>query len=184
MVVANFCVDGDGRHLGNTGGGTANMYAVMARLWGELAERGRITEAERRDCTLCNYYRTEEEVRRPFQPGGAAAEAGLKLLTCETRVTPCRYREDWLAQQRGAAGGGGGADARKHAAALIGTLRSWSNSTFLGALDESRGQAERELIVEEFWDSYVDLVAQSPEEHGMAYVHCFLTFEKAGGGGD
>merc|ERR1719380_283450 len=100
MVVANFCVDGDGRHLGNTGGGTANMYAVMARLWGELAERGRITEAERRDCTLCNYYRTEEEVRRPFQPGGAAAEAGLKLLTCETRVTPCRYREDWLAQQR------------------------------------------------------------------------------------
>ena len=108
MVVANFCVDGDGRHLGNTGGGTANMYAVMARLWGELAERGRITEAERRDCTLCNYYRTEEEVRRPFQPGGAAAEAGLKLLTCETRVTPCRYREDWLAQQRGAAGGGGG----------------------------------------------------------------------------
>ena len=184
MVVANFCVDGDGRHLGNTGGGTANMYAVMARLWGELAERGRITEAERRDCTLCNYYRTEEEVRRPFQPGGAAAEAGLKLLTCETRVIPCRYREDWLAQQRGAAAGGGDADARKHAAALIGTLRSWSNSTFLGALDESRGQAERELIVEEFWDSYVDLVAQSPEEHGMAYVHCFLTFEKAGGDGD
>ena len=112
MVVANFCVDGDGRHLGNTGGGTANMYAVMARLWGELAERGRITEAERRDCTLCNYYRTEEEVRRPFQPGGAAAEAGLKLLTCETRVTPCRYREDWLAQQRGAAGGGGGGGGR------------------------------------------------------------------------
>ena len=30
----------------------------------------------------------------------------------------------------------------------------------------------------------MDLVAQSPKEHGMAYVHCFLTFEKAGGDGD
>jgi len=67
-----------------------------------------------------------------------------------------------------------------HAAAFVGTLRSWSNSTFLSALDDSRGQAERELIVDEFFDSYTDLVAQSPEEHGMAYVHCFLTFEKVG----
>ena len=63
---------------------------------------------------------------------GPVWEAGLRLLTCETRVTPCRYREGWLArQQGGAAGAGGEEEARKHASAFIGTLRSWSNSTAL-----------------------------------------------------
>jgi len=108
MVVANLCVDGGGHHLGNTGNGTVSMYSIMARLWRELAERGRITEAELRNCTFCNYYRTEEETRKPFLPGGRAAEAGLHLLSCETRITECRYREEWLARQRKSAGGGGG----------------------------------------------------------------------------
>jgi len=94
MVAANFFVGDDGHYLGHTGGGTASMYSVMSTLGRGLAERGRIMEAELRNCTFCNYSRTEEETRRPFLPGGRAAEAGLRLLTCETRVTLCQYRED------------------------------------------------------------------------------------------
>ena len=64
------------------------------------------------------------------------------------------------------------------AKAYIPTLRSWSESTFAGALDPARPAAERAEIIDRFYDSYEQAVAKEPEGHGMDYVHCFMQIRK------
>ena len=66
------------------------------------------------------------------------------------------------------------------AKAYIPTLRSWSESTFAGALDPQRPAAERAAIIDRFYDSYESAVAANPQGHGMDYVHCFMQIRKRG----
>jgi hypothetical protein len=173
FVFVNFSETEEGYCLGGTDVG-ASMYDNFARLMRELVDDGTITEAEFAACTFPNHYRSAEETLRPFKENGGTFE-GLKVVSCEERIVRCPYREeltDALAR-------GEERDGAKYAEDFYATTRTWSNSTFLNALDAARPQAEREDIVERFFGMYKAEIAQDPGSHGMDYVHCYLVVEKA-----
>ena len=167
LVLANFCVDEDGRYLGNTGG--VNMFDTFAKHWRALMTAGAISEAEYRAGTLQQFYRTVAEFEAPFvDPVSPVRRAGLRLDHTATRVTACPYAEAFRAHR----------DAEAFARAYIPTLRSWTESTFFSALDPSRSREARQAIIDAFYDAYQADVAAAPDGHGMDYVHCFSVMTK------
>jgi hypothetical protein len=145
------------------------MFDQYELHWRALLEAGAITRAEYDRATFQQHYRTPAECAAPFQdPSSAISRAGLVLERSFTRVTPCPYAEDFRRTGDGAA----------FAKAYIPTLRSWSESTFAGALDPARPLGERQALIDRFYDSYEAEVARNPTGHGMDYVHCFMQIRK------
>jgi SAM dependent carboxyl methyltransferase len=168
LVLANFCQDESGHYLGYTGG--RNMHDSFARHWRWLRDTGAITSAEYAAASFPQYYKTVAEFRAPFDnPDTPVSRAGLRLLACETRVTPCPYAARFAAD----------GDAEAFAAAYVPTLRSWSENVFLGALDPARSAEARRAIVDAFYAAYQRDVAAAPQGHAMDYVHCFMLIGKA-----
>lgn len=167
LVFANFCQDEHGRYLGSTGG--VNMFDTFNALWLALLDDGAIRRDEYVRMTLPQYYKTVEEFSAPLtDPSSAVHQAGLRLTAIETRVTPCPYALDF--KRHG--------DAAVFAPAYIPTLRSWTESTFFGALDPERPREQRQEIVDRYYQSYIDQVRDKPDGHGMDYVHAFMTITK------
>lgn len=167
LVMANFCIDEQGRYLGHTGG--VNMFDTFAELWLSLQRDGVINAEEYRAATFPQYYRTLEECCAPFQDESSPVfRAGLRLNDSFTRIVPCPYAASYR-QHR---------DARRFADAYVPTLRSWSETVFLHALDPGRSEAERRDIVDSFYNSYHQRVLAGPEEHSMDYVHAYLSVER------
>ncbi|MGF7158730.1 hypothetical protein FHS85_000340 [Rhodoligotrophos appendicifer] len=167
LVLANFSENENGHYLGWTGG--ANMHDSFARHWRGLFEAGALSREEYRAAAFQQYYKTMDEFAAPFRdPGSAVSRAGLVLTHLSSRVTACPYAADYARH----------GEARRFAKAYIPTLRSWSESTFLGALDVSRPMAEKQALIDQFYDAYEADVAAHPEGHGMDYVHCFMVIEK------
>jgi hypothetical protein len=157
-VVASFGVSPEGRYLGWSGEqGSANMYAELNTCWDAMLAEGRITAAEHKEATFCNYYRTEAELRAPFEDDSL----GLQLLSLEWRTVTCPF------------GRGKGTPED-----LVGTVRTWSNSTFLSALSDERSPLERSLLVDHLYDSYAQRIAAAPADHHMDYQHAYLHFVK------
>jgi len=170
IVILNFGKDEEGRYLGNTGG--VNMFDTFNRLWRAMAEEGRITGQEYVDASFSQFYRTREEFCAPLEDeSGPVRAAGLRLVSARTVVTGCPYRAAFDASN-------GAMSNREFAVSYIPTLRSWSETVFATALDESRSPDERAGLVDEFYQCYEDLVAENPGGHAMDYVHCYLEIEK------
>ena len=169
LVFANFSTDEAGRYLGATGG--RNMHACFGAHWRALHAAGAITEAEVARATFPQYYRSVAEFRAPFEDAaGPVRQAGLRLEECFTLVTPCPYAARFAAGEWTAA---------EFARAYVPTLRSWSESTFLGALDPARPAADRQALIDRFYAAYEADVAADPAGHGMDYVHCLMRVSKA-----
>jgi hypothetical protein len=168
LVLANFCEDEAGRYLGATGG--INMFDEFARHWRGLRDAGAITATEYAAATFPQFYKTPQEFAAPFLDAtSAVARAGLRLDHISTRVTGCPYAAEF--QRHG--------DPRAFAKAYIPTLRSWTESTFAGALDKAREPADRQALIDRFYRAYEDAVAAAPAGHAMDYVHCFMVVTKA-----
>ena len=45
-------------------------------------------------------------------------------------------------------------------------------------MSDDKTDEEKESIMDQFWSNYEELVAQSPETHGMDYAHSYLVIEK------
>jgi hypothetical protein len=169
FVFANFCEDEKGHYLGHTGG--VNMHDTFAKHWRNLFKSGAITEAEYKRANFVQFYKTREEFEAPFKdPNSAVSKAGLVLEKAFTRTTGCPYAAEFKAKK----------DPVAFAKSYVPTLRSWSESTFMGGLDPSRPVQERMAIINRFYDSYEAEVAASPEGHAMDYVHCFMVVGKKG----
>lgn len=167
LVLVNFCEDEHGRYLGNTGG--VSMHDRFAAHWRALWRAGAITEEEFRRAAFPQYYKTREEFTAPLEdPSSPVRHAGLRLETAFTRVTGCPYAAAFRRE----------GDAAAFAKAYIPTLRSWTQSTFLGALDGTRPAAERMAILDRFYGAYEAEVAADPQGHAMDYVHCFMVVSK------
>jgi hypothetical protein len=167
LVLANFCRDEAGHYLGWTGG--RNMHDTFSAHWRALRDAGVISPEECRRATFAQFYRSVAEFRSPLDnPQSTVSRAGLRLRRCFTRVTPCPYAAGFQAER----------DAAAFARAYVPTLRSWSESMFLGALDPSRPEDERHTIVDSFFSAYETAVATNPDGHGMDYVHCFMLIAK------
>ena len=168
MVLANFCVDEEGRYLGHTTG--VDMFDAFARHWRDLARAGRISESEYVNATFQQFYKTPEEFAGVFRnPDSAVSQAGLTLETLFTMRTACPYAEAF--REHG--------DAKAFARAYVPTLRSWSEVVFAGALDPARPAAERAAIVDDFYGAYEAEVAAAPQGHRMDYVHCVVEIAKS-----
>jgi hypothetical protein len=167
LVLVNFCRDEQGRYLGHTGG--VNMFDTFNRIWQDLLAAGKITEGEYRAMTLPQYYKTLPEFTQPLNDrADPAYRAGLRLVSAETRIVACPYADEF--RRKG--------DAGAFAKAYIPTMRSWTESTFFGALDRGRLLAERQAIIDSFYDAYESRVRAEPADHGMGYVHAYLTIER------
>mmetsp|Transcript_13987 Transcript_13987/g.16908 ORF Transcript_13987/g.16908 Transcript_13987/m.16908 type:complete len:866 (+) Transcript_13987:189-2786(+) len=158
MVVLNFGVSPAGHCLGWSGEeGSACMYEELNSCWAELRDNGDITAEEYAAVNFCNYYRNEQEMIAPFE----GEKLGLKLKSIEWRDTPCPF--------------GRGKDSPAN---LVGTVRTWSNSTFESALDDSRSEAEKKALVDKHYALYEKRIAAEPERHHMDYTHAYILFEK------
>jgi hypothetical protein len=167
LVMANFCIDEQGYYLGHTGG--ISMFDQYERHWRDLFEAGAITRAEYDRATFQQHYRTPDECAAPFRdPESFVSRAGLELVRSFTRVTRCPYAAAFERDR----------DATGFARSYIPTLRSWSESTFFGALDPSRPLEERQALIDRYYAAYEADVAAHPEGHGMDYVHCFMQIRK------
>jgi hypothetical protein len=95
-------------------------------------------------------------------------QAGLRLEHIDTRIVKCPFAEAF--EQHG--------DAARFAEEYIPTIRSWNESTYFNALSGQRPLERRRQIVEDYYDSYRDLVRDNPEGHGMDYVHAYMVISK------
>lgn len=168
LVLANFCKDEHGRYLGHTGG--INMFDSFARHWRDLWRQGALNDAEYQAGTLQQFYRTAEDFAAPFASRASPArQAGLRLDHLSTRITPCPYAAAFRTHR----------DPESFARTYIPTLRSWTESTFFGALDPARPISDRQAVIDRFYAAYHANVAAAPDGHGMDYVHCFMLVTKA-----
>ena len=167
MVMSNFCIDGHGRYLGNTGG--VNMFDTFNVLWRAMVDDGSITQAEYDATAFPQFYKTLQEYCAPLTDAASPVHrAGLRLVSAETRVLPCPY-----AARFAEAG-----DVDAFAVSYVPTLRSWSETVFFTGLDDARPVEERRALVERFYQSYIDLVRADPTGHAMDYVHIYMVAEK------
>lgn len=169
MICLNFGIDEDGRYLGNTGG--AHMFNLFDRFWGELRDEGKITQAEYERASFVQYYRTLEEFTAPLQdPASPVHKAGLRLVEAFSSYTRCPYETAF-------AESGGQMSHADFAKSLIPTMRSWSETVFLTALD-TRPHHEAQALVDNFYQRYEDHVAADPAGHAMDYIHIAVVMEK------
>lgn len=169
FICLNFGIDEAGRYLGNTGG--KHMFDHFHKHWAALHNAGSITHNEYRRATFSQYYRTIEEFCAPFNdPNSAVSKAGLKLKSCNSKVTTCPYHMEFLNSN-------GKMTSTTYASNLIPTMRSWSETVFRTALD-GRDKTEIDLIVDAFYGAYETDIATDPVGHAMDYVHIILDIEK------
>lgn len=167
LVLVNFCIDEKGCYLGNTGG--INMFDNFNQNWQQWLDQGVISAQEYQSMTLPQYYNTVEEFSAPLlDKNSEVYRSGLRLVSIETAQVPCPFAADFSQHK----------DAQKFAKAYIPTIRSWNESTFLGALSPKRSLEERKELIEAYYALYEDQVASQPAGHGMGYVHAYMTIEK------
>jgi len=165
LVLANLCIDEAGRYSGGSGG--HDTFGMFARHWRTLYEDGTITSHELHRATFVQYFRTIPEFRAPFDdPASAVSRAGLVLEHCSSVLTPVKHFT------------AGAQDAATYAREFIASIRAFSESTFLDALEAGRPQTEREAIVDRFYAAYEAEVAATPEDHRRDAVHCFMRVAK------
>ena len=170
LVLVNFCRDDKNQYLGNTGG--VNMFERFNDNWVSFLEQGTISAEEYKAMTLPQYYNSVEEFSRPFEDQNSPVHlAGLRLDSIRTGVVACPFAEDF--KKHG--------DAKKFAADYIPTIRTWNESIFAGGLSSTRPVKERSEIIEAYYASYQQQVAENPQEHGMGYVHAYMTISKVAG---
>lgn len=167
LVLVNFCIDEQGQYLGNTGG--INMFDNLNDNWQKLLGNGTITELEYKSMTLPQYYNTVDEFAEPLtEKTSEVFQAGLRLVDIQTSVVDCPFAEDFKHHK----------DPAQFAKDYIPTIRSWNESIFYGALSTSRSTVERQQIIDSYYAMYETQVSDSPEDHGMSYVHAYMTIEK------
>jgi len=167
LVLVNFCIDEQGQYLGNTGG--VNMFDNFNANWQQFVDDKLIDNIEYAGMTLPQYYNTTDEFCAPLINKDAKPyKAGLRLVDIETAVVPCPFAQDFKAHN----------NADQFAREYIPTIRSWNESTFMGALSADRSLEERQQIIEHYYTTYQQQVAATPEQHGMGYVHAYMTIEK------
>jgi hypothetical protein len=170
LVFMNFSKDENGRYLGNTGG--INMFDTFNHLWKQMAVEGRITKKEYVNATFPQFYRTKEEFCAPLTDASSLVyAAGLRLVSAHTGVVGCPY---WRAYNNL----NSSMSAREFAVSYIPTLRSWSETVFVNALNSNRSAEKKAELINHYYQQYEDLVANNPSGHGMDYVHCYLAIEK------
>lgn len=98
LLIQNFCVDESGQSLGKTNTIQKVLYDEKLKCWTAMASEGLITQEELARTAFPNYYRTVEEHCAPLKDETSPVfKAGLRLVSCHTKVTGCYFRAQRLA---------------------------------------------------------------------------------------
>tara|TARA_Y100001970_G_C14184467_1_gene831721 strand:+ start:867 stop:1940 length:1074 start_codon:yes stop_codon:yes gene_type:complete len=169
FICINFGIDEEGRYLGNTGG--HNMFNNFSKHWRNLEKEGIINNKEFINATFTQHYRTIEEFRKPFDdPNSEVSKSGLILKSCKTMFTDCPFKIHYNNNKSNMT-------PREYAETLIPTMRSWSETVFKTAL-EKRNPDEIIKIVDQFYNYYLEEIANDPDGHAMDYIHIVMDIEK------
>ena len=169
FICLNFGIDEHGRHLGNTGG--HSMFDRFSFHWNSLREKNQISNNEFRLATFAQHYRTVDEFCEPFvNKESSVYKSGLRLLSCSTKLTDCPYHINYKKNIKSMT-------SEEFAKNLIPTMRSWSETVFRTAL-AGRKEEEIDKIVNKFYNSYQNEIAENPDGHAMDYVHVIMEIEK------
>ena len=137
-----------------------------------MATEGLITQNEYINATFPQFYRTKDEFCAPLvNVSSPVYTAGLRLISAHTGVVECPYRKAYEDSNKTMS-------AQEFATSYIPTLRSWSETVFLNALNPERPTEEKADLIDHYYQQYEDLVAHNPTGHSMDYVHCYLAIEK------
>lgn len=167
LVLINFARDEQGRYLGNTGG--INMFDTFNQIWLSFLEQKRINRDEYESMTLPQYYNTVEEFSAPLlDETDAVYQAGLRLEHIDTRLVVCPFAKSFEAH----------GDAARFAEEYIPTIRTWNESIYFNGLSPDRPIEERREIIENYYQTYHDLVRDNPAGHGMDYIHAYMVISK------
>ena len=148
------------------------MFDKFTHHWRSMQADETIKENEFKCDTFAQHYRTLEELKAPFDDSeSAVSKSGLRLKSIRTQLTRCPYKHKYYASK-------GTLSSAEFAVSLIPTMRCWSETVFLSALLD-RGPSEAQAIVNKFYKSYEDDIANAPDGHAMDYVHAIMEIEKA-----
>jgi hypothetical protein len=142
------------------------MWDSFQSSWNKLKDQNLIDENERLGVSFPSYYRTKDEF-----VSAVNKITSLKIVSVEEKIVRCPYRELYNK-------GDTGLSPREYAEWFTPTTKTWSHSTFRSALRDDRSHEDKDKIMDQFWENYIQLVTENPEEHGMDYVHVYLVLEK------
>ena len=164
LVLVNFCKDETGRYTSRV-----QMFDTVDALWRGFVTDGLISGEEYVRMTLPQYYRTVEECTRHLTDSASPVyRAGMRVEQCETRAIPCPFAAAF--RQHG--------DAGRLARDATLALRSWTESTFLGALSSDRAAEERQSIIERYYDAHEAFLRDNPTLYRADYVEIYMTIAK------
>jgi len=147
------------------------MFNNFSKNWRLMQKQGIISEQEFINATFTQHYRTIDEFKQPFEdPNSSVSKSGLRLKSCETMITDCPYKVNYLNNRNSMT-------SKDYAHSLIPTMRSWSETVFKNALI-NRTEKDINEIVDKFYNLYIDEVSKNPEGHAMDYVHVIMDIEK------
>ncbi|XP_031574718.1 probable S-adenosylmethionine-dependent methyltransferase At5g37970 isoform X1 [Actinia tenebrosa] len=170
MALAELAVDENDQFTGHTKDAKYCSETVLSTIWKSLSDEGIITKDEVTKTNIISYFRKVDEFKKPFKcPDSPVVKAGLELVSIETKIVPCAYKEKWIKEK---------GDAKEHAKKYVGSILAWSNSTFLSGLSDSRSAEEKSKIVDELYHRYEAEVAKCPEDYGVDYVNAYLVIRK------
>lgn len=160
MMLLNFAWGEDGSHLGKHN--SDGIFHTLNVLWSSMIADGLITSEEYANTNFAQYYKTEEEFRRPFEdPTYSGNLNGLQLESSELKIFPCIYQSKYKDD--------GNVD--EFVAAFVPNVRSWSERTFINGLADTRSSEEKMTVIDELYNRYANTIKDNPDRHNMDYVY-------------
>lgn len=165
MVLVNLARDEKGRFLGRNLRDVC-MHDTLHGLWKTMHQEGQFDAGAYERATFQNYYKSEEELTCAFTSDpGELREVGLEIESSRIESVPCVYRKEYDST----------GNAQEFSQRLMRTVRSWSEHTFIDALDES---PDASRVVDDFYERYRTAIESSPNQHSMEYVQSYLHIRK------
>jgi len=167
LLTVNLSRDEEDRYLGNNGGRTLNVHDEIHSIWKELLNEKLIKESEYIKGTIQNFYKSPQEFISPLtNKDSSSYKNGLRLIKERTVYIDCPYRKKWEESK----------NTEEFALGLMETIRSWSEHSFVAALDSNR--QEKQNPVEILFHRLMQRIEHEPDNWSLDYVEHHLMMEK------
>lgn len=164
LVLAVPSRDAKGRILGDDG----RIHPALEQLrvqWNQLQKEGRIGSEAAHRARLPVYFRSPDELCRPFEEGGEALALGLHLRRSEVVLEPCPHRA--RLDQDG--------DADRFARGMCEELRALAEPSLAGVLGE---RPDGHAVLDTLFSRLGQVLRRDPERHGLPRVFVRLHIHK------
>ncbi|KAJ7390616.1 hypothetical protein OS493_024005 [Desmophyllum pertusum] len=146
------------------------LYNGLYKVMEGLVKDNIFTEDEMKAMTIPEYFRTQDELIKPFMSDESPVrKAGLTLASLETKKF--LFPETSLWQETG--------DAKLVARMITEQTRAWSNFMFLSALSDKRTSEEKSDILNEVFYRLESEYLHSLKDYMLSFWNAFMIIEKS-----